>query len=168
MFISAKGALTHVRATDTISGKSRLHNFIPSKYGGDDMKINETRLVLAGAAILYAAAASVHFGWLTSGYEHSQAGTAETVIAAVLFGGLLVSFLKPVWTRVAAIVVQSFAVLLTFVGLFTIAIGVGPRTGPDLILHACMLALLFFGLYMTIRSDGTHKVPLTGPSLRPR
>jgi hypothetical protein len=149
-------------------GKLQLSNFIPSKYGGDDMKINETRLVLAGAAVLYAAAASVHFGWLTSSYEHSKAGTAETVIAAVLFGGLLISFIKPLWTRFTAIVVQTFAVLFTFVGLFTIAIGVGPRTGPDLILHACMLALLLFGLYTTVRSQGTHNVPLTGPSLRPR
>jgi hypothetical protein len=132
------------------------------------MKINETRLVLAGAALLYAAAGSVHFGWLTSGYEHSQAGTAESVIAAVLFGGLLLSFVKPLWTRVAAIAVQIFAVLFTFVGLFTIAIGVGPRTGPDLLLHAAMLALLFFGLYMSIRKHGGHNVPLTGPSLRPR
>jgi hypothetical protein len=132
------------------------------------MMTNQTRVILFLASVLYAAAGSVHFGWLTSGYEHSKAGTAESVIAAVLFGGLLVSFIKPLWTRVAAIAVQIFAVLLTFVGLFTIAIGIGPRTGPDLILHACMLALLFFGLYMTIRSQSTHKIPLAGPSLRPR
>ena len=132
------------------------------------MKITQMRLVLTGAFILYALAALTHIGLLMTGYEHSKAGTAESVIAAVLLGGLVVSLIKPLWTRVAAIVVQAFAVFMTFVGLFTIAIGIGPRTGPDLILHACMLALLFYGLYLSIWSSGTgsepHHTPVTGPS----
>jgi hypothetical protein len=136
------------------------------------MTINNTRLILAAAGILFAAAASAHFGWLTNGYEHAKAGTAETVISAVLFGGLIATFLDPQWTRIAAIVAQSFAVLATLVGLFTIAIGIGPQTGPDLIFHAIVLALLFVGLFATIRSRGIQTdpghVPLSGPTLKPR
>ena len=135
------------------------------------MKINHMRLILIGAFILYALGASVHFGLLMTGYEHSRAGTAESVIAAVLLGGLVVSLIRPLWTRVAAIAVQAFAVFMTFVGLFTIAIGIGPRTGPDLILHAFMLALLFYGLYLSIWSSGApskpRHTPVTGPTLRP-
>jgi hypothetical protein len=39
----------------------------------------------------------------------------------------------------------------TLVGLFTIAIGIGPRTVPDLAIHAVMLAELVAGLTVVYR-----------------
>jgi hypothetical protein len=37
----------------------------------------------------------------------------------------------------------------TLVGLFTIVIGIGPRTVPDLVIHAAMVAELLAGLAVT-------------------
>lgn len=42
---------------------------------------------------------------------------------------------------------QGFALLGTCVGIFTIIVGIGPRTVPDYILHLCMVTLLVWGLF---------------------
>lgn len=56
--------------------------------------------------------------------------------------------------------VQGFALLGTLVGLFTIAVGVGPRTVPDLVFHAGIVAVLVWGLIVTARavSKGTSEI----------
>ncbi|HEY3184377.1 MAG TPA: hypothetical protein VGJ77_16170 [Gaiellaceae bacterium] len=102
-------------------------------------------LVLFEAAT-FVAAASIHFGALVDGYEHHRAGTAETVIAAVLVAGFALSFVRP---REAVVGAQAFATLGVCVGLFTIAVGVGPRTAPDIAYHLAILALLITGLGVT-------------------
>lgn len=112
------------------------------------------RLLLAVEAALFGLAAAIHEGLLTHGYEHARARNAESVIAAVLLVGLFVTAVVPRQLRSIALAVQGFALLGTFVGLFTIAIGVGPRSVLDLALHATMIALLTGGLLVT------HRTPL--------
>ena len=113
------------------------------------------RLLLLVEAAIFLAAASVHFGFTLGGYEHRRAGTAESVIAAVLLGGLLSSLGHRTNPR-TALAVQAFALLGTLVGAFTIAVGVGPRTRPDIVFHAALLALLVWGLWLMRRARLTR------------
>jgi hypothetical protein len=107
------------------------------------------RWFLVAEIALFGAAALMHAGILLQGHEHLAARTAETVIALVLLGGLLWSVAAPVQIRLAGFAAQTFALLGTLVGLFTIVIGIGPRTSVDLILHATMIVLLVAGLFAT-------------------
>jgi hypothetical protein len=109
------------------------------------------RWFLSLEAAAFAAAALIHTGVLAHGYEHSKAATAESVIAVVLLAGLVTSVAAPDSSRTAALAVQAFALLGTFVGLFTIAIGVGPRTPFDFVLHAGFVATLITGLVLVAR-----------------
>jgi hypothetical protein len=110
------------------------------------------KLFLAAQTVLFLAASLVHRGMFVPGFEHAHAGTAETVIGAVLLLGLLASLLRPDAARRVGLAVQGFALLGTLVGLFTIAIGIGPRTTPDLVIHAWMIVLLLAGLWVTWRA----------------
>ena len=110
------------------------------------------RLLLAVQAAVFGVAATIHAGVLTHGYEHVRARTAEGVIAAVLLVGLFMTAIAVRQLRTIALGVQGFALLGTLVGLFTIAIGVGPRSVLDLALHATMVTLLTAGLVMTRRT----------------
>jgi hypothetical protein len=112
------------------------------------------RAFLLIEATAFAAAALVHFGVLVHGYEHRQARIAESVIAVVLLGGLVVSWARPASTREAGLAVQAFALLGTLVGLFTIAVGVGPRTAPDIVYHVGIVAVLIWGLLVAVRASG--------------
>lgn len=114
--------------------------------------IRALRLFLLVEAASFGAAALVHFGVLSSGYEHRAAGTAESVIGAVLLLGLVLALARPGWTRVAGLAAQGVALLGTLVGLFTIAVGVGPRTTPDLAYHAAILLVLAWGLVVATRA----------------
>jgi len=104
------------------------------------------RAFVAVEGASFTIAALIHFGVLMTGFEHRKAGTAESVIALVLLGGLVVSLLRPASTRAVGFGVQSFALLGTLVGIFTIAIGVGPRTVPDILYHVVIVAVLAVGL----------------------
>jgi hypothetical protein len=110
------------------------------------------RLFMLLEAASFAAASLIHSGVLISGYEHAQARLAEGVIAAVLFAGLILSIVRQEWTRPVGMAAQGFALLGTLVGLFTIAIGVGPRTVPDLVYHAAIVVVLVWGLIFTARA----------------
>ena len=94
---------------------------------------------------------SIHFGLLIGGYRHRNAGTAESVIAAVLVAGLLLTRTPRPWSRRAATAAQSFGIVGVLVGLFTIALGIGPRTMLDLTLNAALLLTLIAGLAITLR-----------------
>jgi hypothetical protein len=109
------------------------------------------RAFLLCEAIVFVIAALVHRGLLLDGYRHENAFRAESVIAAVLAAGLVATWLAPRRTRVVAIGVQAFALLGTVVGLFTIAVGVGPRTVPDIIYHLAIVAVLVYGLRLAVR-----------------
>ena len=94
---------------------------------------------------------SMHFGLLIGGYRHRNAGTTESVIALFLVAGLLLTWMPPPWNRRAATASQSFGILGVLVGLFTIALGIGPRTMLDLALNAALLLTLIAGLTITLR-----------------
>ncbi len=104
------------------------------------------RFFLTLEAVAFLAAALVHAGVLLRGHEHGKAATAETVIGLVLCAALVATLLAPRVSRAAGLSAQGFALVGTLVGLFTIAVGVGPRTVPDLIFHAAVIALLGVGL----------------------
>jgi hypothetical protein len=99
---------------------------------------------IEGAAFI--AAALTHFGLLIDGYEHLKAGIAESVIGIVLLAGLALTWIRPGSTRGVGLAVQAFALLGTLVGIFTIAIGVGPRTVPDIAFHIGIVVVLAWGL----------------------
>lgn len=108
------------------------------------------RVFLVFEAATFLVAALFHFGVLVAGYRHQEAGIAESVIAVVLLLGLAVSLLRPTWTREAGIAAQGFALLGTLVGLFTIAVGVGPRTVPDIVYHVGIVAVLIWGFMVAV------------------
>lgn len=110
------------------------------------------RLLLVFEAASFAIASSVHFGILVDGYQHRTAGTAEGIIAVVLLAGLAASLFGFVPTRAAAITVQALALAGTLVGVFTIAIGVGPRTVPDVVYHLGIVGVLVVGLVVATRT----------------
>ncbi len=107
---------------------------------------------MAGEAVKFIVAASIHRGFLFPGYQHQAASIGESVIASVLFIALLLTWIRPANTRVFGLVGQGFAFLGTLVGLFTIPIGVGPRTVPDVTYHVLILAVLAWGLIVTYRA----------------
>jgi hypothetical protein len=114
--------------------------------------VRTIRLFILVEAVSFVAFALIHSGFLIAGHEHLQARIAEGVIGTVLIIGLILSFVKPAWTRWVGIVVQGFALLGTLVGLFTIVIGIGPRTTLDLIYHPLIIAILIWGLILAARA----------------
>jgi hypothetical protein len=118
---------------------------------GEEGAVTRIRLFILGEAIWFATAALVHVGALVRGFEHGRAAVAESVIAAVLSTGLVLTSIRPAATRGIGIAVQAFALLGTMVGLFTIAIGVGPRTVPDVVYHAAVIIVLAAGLIAAAR-----------------
>src|SRR6266705_4659224 len=103
-------------------------------------------------AATFVVAALSHFGILVSGYEHRAAGTGESVIAMVLLVGWTTTWMSPAFTRGIGLAAQTFALLGTLVGLFTIVIGVGPRTVPDVAYHVSIVAVLIWGLVVAKRT----------------
>jgi hypothetical protein len=101
--------------------------------------------------VIFLSLVSVHFGLLIGGYGHRAAGTTEAVIAAVLVAGLVLTWTPPPWSRRSATAAQSFGILGVLVGLFTIALGIGPRTTLDLALNGALLLTLIAGLVITLR-----------------
>lgn len=114
------------------------------------------RLFLLFEAATFVAAAQVHYGILIHGYEHQEAGVAESVIAVVLLAGLAATWVGTGWTRRIGIAAQAFALLGTLVGVFTIAVGIGPRTVPDIAYHVAIVAVLVWGLIVARRAPTDH------------
>jgi FtsH-binding integral membrane protein len=110
------------------------------------------RLFLLVEGASFAAAGLVHRGVLVNGYQHRQATLAESVIAAVLLVGLALTWAWPARTRLIGPVTQAFALLGTLVGAFTIAVGIGPRTAPDITYHVAILIVLAWGLVVAMRA----------------
>ena len=116
--------------------------------------VSMVRAFLAAETVSFYAAALMHSGWAGPAHAHAKAATAETVIGTVLLGGLLTSLLSPAASRRAGLFAQGFALLGTCVGIFTIVIGIGPRTPLDFVLHAGLIALLVTGLARVRRDHG--------------
>ena len=114
--------------------------------------VQTIRIFVLVEAASFVAASLVHSGKVITGHEHRQARVAEGVIGAVLIAGLILSLVNPAWTRWVGRFVQGFALLGTLVGLFTIIVGVGPRTTLDLVYHPVIIAILVWGLILTTRA----------------
>ena len=112
--------------------------------GSLDRRRNVRRfLFLEG--LVFLVAALLHADVLIDGYEHVQARIAESVLASVLLIGLVLSQLRPTWTRVTGIAAQGFALFGTLIGMFTISAGVGPRT--------CSMSYINSALLLCCRGD---------------
>jgi|SRR5579864_3889087 len=85
---------------------------------------------------------TVHFGLLIDGYHHAAAGTTESAIMVVLMFGLLLTWTPPPWSRRTATAAQSFRTVGVLMGLFTLALGIGPRTILDLSLNPIVFSPL--------------------------
>lgn len=109
------------------------------------------RFLLVLEALSFAAAALVHFGVIIPGYEHAKARIAESVIAIILLVGFMAALVNPGKIRTIALVVQGLALFGTIIGLFTIAIGVGPQSLPDIGFHVYIVILLVWGLVLARR-----------------
>ena len=109
-------------------------------------------LLLEAASLVVASLA--HSGLLVEGYVHAHARVAESVIAAVLLAAVVASAALPGATRRLALVAQAFALLGTLVGVFTIILGIGPRTAPDVVYHLALVTLLLAGLRFARRARG--------------
>jgi len=130
------------------------------------MMTRTIRLFLLLEAAAFVAAASVHFSLVIAGYEHRKAGVAESVIAAVLILALAVTSLGRTWTRTVGLAAQAFALGGTLIGVFTITIGVGPRTLPDVAYHFAIMAVLIWGLVVAVRARLTTRSPTHDPADR--
>ena len=121
---------------------------------------NVIRLFMLFEAASFIVAALIHSGMLIQGYQHSEASAAEGIIAVVLLVGVALTWVRPAWTRQIGLVAQSLALLGTLVGVFVIAIGVGPRIVPDVVYHIGIVVVLVWGLVFTARapSDGATNV----------
>jgi hypothetical protein len=111
------------------------------------------RVFLVAEIALFVLASLLHRGILASGFEHSRAAVAESIIALVLAIGFAVSVYSPKEARIAALSTQGFALLGVGVGLAMILIGVGPRTGLDYGIHAVMALTLAAGLVVAKRTQ---------------
>ena len=118
--------------------------------------IRTIRLFLLVEGFAFLTAALTHFGVLFPGYSHRQASIAESVIASALFVGAGISIARPRLTSRAGILAQGFALFGTLVGIFTIAVGVGPRTRPDIVYHFLIVISLAVGLGATVWSRETQ------------
>lgn len=117
------------------------------------------RLFLLIEGVSFAVAGSVHFGVLTAGDKHQQAAIAESTIALVLLIGYAFTWVWPAQTRLIGLVAQAFALLGTLVGVFTIAVGFGPRSVPDLAFHTGILIVLISGLIIDARAHEVGATP---------
>jgi ABC-type uncharacterized transport system permease subunit len=115
------------------------------------------RLFLLGEGASFVVAGLVHRGLLVDGYQHRQAAIAESVIAVVLLLGLGLTWAWPARTRMIGIGAQAFALLGTLVGVFTIAVGVGPRTLPDIAYHLAIVIALVWGLVVAARASAERE-----------
>jgi hypothetical protein len=114
------------------------------------------RIFLLIEAASFIAASLVHAGVLITGYEHQKARIAESVLASTLLAGAALTWVRPAWTRMAGLAAQGFALLGTMVGIFTIVIGIGPRTVPDIAYHIVIVVVLVSGLVVAMRAGFDH------------
>ena len=110
------------------------------------------RILMLFEAATFVAASLIHSGVMITGSDHQKARIAEGVIATVLLVGAAFSWVRPAWTRQAGLAAQGFALLGTLVGIFTITVGVGPRTIPDVAYHVAIVVILVWGLMFARRA----------------
>lgn len=119
------------------------------------MMRNTIRLFLLVETLSFLIAGLIHSGLLVAVEIHPQAAIAESTIGAVLLFALIFALAWPAQTRLIGVVAQLFAAFGTMVGLYTIAVGFGPRSVPDVVFHVAILIVLGWGLVVATRPSGT-------------
>lgn len=114
------------------------------------------RALLGVEGVSFLLASMIHAGIIITGYEHRAAMIAESVIGVVLLVGLAVTWVRPRSMAAIAAVVQAFALVGTLVGIWTMIVGVGPRTVPDIVYHVAIVAVLLVGLGLAWRIRRTE------------
>ena len=114
------------------------------------------RIFLLVEGTSFAIAGLIHSGLLGTG-GHRAASIAESTLAVVVLVGLMLTWVWPARVRLISLIAQTIALLGTLLGAFTIAIGVGPRTVPDILFHVTILAVLACGLIGAARAP-TYRV----------
>ena len=106
-------------------------------------------VVLVLEAATFAVAGSLHLGariplgFVTFYGEHeAKAALPELLIAVVLLLGAIVVFGRPDEARQVGAIATGFAIFGVLVGLVTIALGLGPRTVPDLVYQVGIMVVL--------------------------
>lgn len=74
--------------------------------------------------------------------------------AARPWSGLLISVIAPRSSGAAGLAAQACGLLGALVGIFTIVMGVGPRSALDVALHVGFIAFLVVGLAVVARGHG--------------
>jgi hypothetical protein len=110
------------------------------------------RLFLLVEAATFIVAAAAHFGVAITGYEDPAAAVAESAISVVLLSGYAATWIRPAKVAVIGIASQAFAFVFTLVGVFTIAIGIGPSTVPDIVYHLAIVAVMAWGIAVANRA----------------
>lgn len=118
------------------------------------------RRFLTVEAAAFGLAALIHAGLFVSGYAHRAARNAESLIALVLLAGLAWASWRPHSARRAGLAAQTFALLLTLVGITTIIVGVGPQTMADITYHVAIVIVLLTGLVITARREARPGLPI--------
>lgn len=119
--------------------------------------LSTVRIWIGAIAVSLLSASSIHFGLLIQGYRDQQAATAEAVIGTVMLVGLGLTWAPGPWSRRAAVGTLAFGLLGALVGLFTVVIGVGPRTLPDIVYHVALVAASIAALVTAIRLVGANR-----------
>lgn len=115
-------------------------------------RLTIARLLGAVAAISLLVASLIHFGYLVEGYADDGAALPEAIIGAVILVGLTLSRAAEPWGRRALIGGLGFGLAGSLLGLFLVAIGVGPQTVPDIVYHVALVGTLIAGLVVASRS----------------
>ncbi|WP_255681644.1 hypothetical protein [Natrinema sp. SYSU A 869] len=71
---------------------------------------------------------------------------AESVIGTVLLVGLAMTWIRPKSMFSVSAIVQAFALVGSLIGLWTIIVGIGPRTIPDIVYHVAIILVLIGGI----------------------
>jgi hypothetical protein len=119
---------------------------------------NTIRLFMLFEAATFVIAALIHSGMLIQGYQHSEASAAEGIIAIVLLVGAALTWIRPAWVRQIGLAAQGLALFGTLIGVFVIAIGIGPRTVPDVVYHIGIVIVLIWGLVFAARAQSDRAI----------
>jgi hypothetical protein len=122
--------------------------------------VRPVRLFLFAEAVGFMLAALPHYGILGGEYEaQPTAIIVHGAIATELLLGFGLTWIRREWTQTIGVVAQAVALLATLVGVLTIAVGIGPRTVPEVGFHVGVLLVLAWGLVVANAPGRTPAPP---------
>ncbi len=148
--------LSVMEPSTTETSKNTIHS-----QRADSGKLPMTptvRALLGVEAVSFFLAAMIHAGILIQGYEHQEAMIAESVIGTVLLVGLAMTWVRPKSMFSVSAIVQAFALVGSLIGLWTIIVGIGPRTIPDIVYHVAIIIVLVGGIVVAWHARGSEPI----------